>query len=142
MIRYKTYSAIRPVSAEVIADAFRDSPDKELLFVVPEFSKAQIEREILAFKESRSDDSVVISTGSVSHTLSSSLISGDVLSFRKLAGNILDDLGTNYLAEGGEIMLRNAIYNILANNKNELKDRLHQHDHCPLRRFLQIRSRR
>ena len=120
MIRYKTYSAIRPVSQEVIAEAVRNSGGRELIFVAPEFSKAQIEREVLAVKEQISQGDGTIDTGDGILTLSSSLVSGDVISFRKLAGNILDDLGTNYVAEGGEIMLRNAIYNILANNKSRL----------------------
>ena len=120
MIRFKTYSAIKPVSCEIIESSVRDNPGKEIVFVAPEFSKAQVEREVLGFKESVAHLGNTIDTGSGLLTLSSSLVSGDVLSFRKLAGNILDDLGTNYVAEGGEIMLRNAIYNILATNKNKL----------------------
>ena len=121
MIRFKTYSVIRPVSREVIEDAFTDLNGRDIIFVAPEFAKAQIEREVLGFKESRSGGEGSIDTGDGIINLSSSLVSGDVISFRKLAGNILDDLGTNYVAEGGEIMLRNAIYNILANNKSKLK---------------------
>ncbi len=121
MIRFKTYSDIRPVSREVIEDAVRSSEGKELIFVAPEFAKAQVEREVLAFKESYAPGNGEIHTEDGILNLSSSLVSGDVLSFRKLAGNILDELGTNYVAEGGEIMLRNAIYNILANNKDKLK---------------------
>ncbi|MCR4702256.1 MAG: PD-(D/E)XK nuclease family protein [Saccharofermentans sp.] len=121
MIRYKTYSDIRPVSREVIEDALISAQGKDVVFVAPEFSKAQVEREVLAFKEAHSIGNGTIDTGDGILTLSSSLVSGDVISFRKLAGNILDDLGTNYVAEGGEIMLRNAIYNILANNKDKLK---------------------
>ncbi|MCR5328534.1 MAG: PD-(D/E)XK nuclease family protein [Saccharofermentans sp.] len=120
MIRFKTYSVIRPVSREVIEDALRNTNGKDILFVAPEFSKAQIEREVLAYKEQGSKGDGRIHTEEGDLTLSASLVSGDVLSFRKLAGNILDDLGTNYVSEGGEIMLRNAIYNILANNKNKL----------------------
>ena len=121
MIRFKTYGAIRPVSREVISEALKDRQGKDVIFIAPEFSKAQVEREVLAFKEQASSGSGTIDTGDGILTLSSSLVSGDVISFRKLAGNILDDLGTNYVAEGGEIMLRNAIYNILANNKAKLK---------------------
>ena len=121
MIRFKTYSVIRPVSRELIEDAFCDLNGRDIIFVAPEFAKAQVEREVLAFKESLSAGEGTIDTGDGIISLSSSLVSGDVLSFRKLAGNILDDLGTNYVAEGGEIMLRNAIYNILANNKSNLK---------------------
>ena len=121
MIRFKTYSVIRPVSREVIEDAFTGLNGRDIIFVAPEFAKAQIEREVLAFKETRSGGEGCIDTGDGIINLSSSLVSGDVISFRKLAGNILDDLGTNYVAEGGEIMLRNAIYNILANNKTRLK---------------------
>ena len=121
MIRFKTYSVIRPVSREVIEDAFTDLNGRDIIFVAPEFAKAQIEREVLGYKESRSKGEGSINTGDRILTLSSSLVSGDVISFRKLAGNILDDLGTNYVAEGGEIMLRNAIYNILSNNKSRLK---------------------
>ena len=121
MIRFKTYSAVRPVSREVIEDAVKNSQGRELIFVAPEFAKAQVEREVLAFKESFTQGKGIIDTGESILNLSSSLVSGDVLSFRRLAGNILDDLGTNYVAEGGEIMLRNAIYNILVNNKEKLK---------------------
>ena len=121
MIRFKTYSAVRPVSHEVIGEALKNAQGKDLIFVAPEFAKAQVEREVLTFKEEQSKGNGEIDTGEGILTLSSSLVSGDVLSFRKLAGNILDDLGTNYVAEGGEIMLRNAIYNILANNKARLK---------------------
>ena len=120
MIRFKTYSTVKPVSLEVIEDAVRNSQGKEIIFVAPEFAKAQVEREVLALKENLSDGKVTISMGDGVLTLASSLVSGDVLSFRKLAGNILDDLGTGYVAEGGEIMLRNAIYNILAKNKDKL----------------------
>lgn len=121
MISFKTYSAIRPVSGEVIADAIKNSQGRDIIFVAPEFAKAQVEREVLAFKEDRTGCNGTIDTGDHVLTLSASLVSGDVVSFRRLAGNILDDLGTNYVAEGGEIMLRNAIYNILANNKDKLK---------------------
>ena len=55
MIRYKSYSAVRPVSHEVIADALKDSQDKEVIFVAPEFAKAQVEREVLAYKEETSE---------------------------------------------------------------------------------------
>lgn len=120
MIRFKTYDVIRPVSREVIEDAVIDSQGREIIFVAPEFAKAQVEREVLSFKESIARKNGTIKTDEGVLTLASSLVSGDVLSFRKLAGNILDDLGTNYVAEGGEIMLRNAIYNILANNKDKL----------------------
>ena len=121
MISFKTYSAIRPVSREVIEDAIRNTQGKDIIFVAPEFAKAQIEREILAFKEDMQGGNGTIDTGDGKLTLSASLVSGDVVSFRRLAGNILDDLGTNYVAEGGEIMLRNAIYNILTNKKDQLK---------------------
>lgn len=121
MIRFKTYSAIKPVSCEIIESAVRDNPDKEIIFVAPEFSKAQVEREVLGFKEINNPGNGLINSGDKTITLSSSLVLGDVISFRKLAGNILDELGTNYVAEGGEIMLRNAIYNVLTNNKNKLK---------------------
>lgn len=121
MISFKTYSVIRPVSREVIEDAFSSLNGRDIIFVAPEFAKAQVEREVLGFKEAHSEGKGSIDTGDGTINLSSSLVSGDVLSFRKLAGNILDDLGTNYIAEGGEIMLRNAIYNILANNKSRLK---------------------
>ena len=88
MIRFKTYSAIRPVSQEVIAEAVKNSDGRELIFVAPEFSKAQIEREVLAVKEQISKGNGTIDTGDGILTLSSSLVSGDVISFRKLAGNI------------------------------------------------------
>ena len=120
MIKCKTYSVIRPVSREVIGEALTDTHGKDVIFVAPEFAKAQIEREVLAFKEANFEGDGRIHTEERDLKLSASLVSGDVLSFRRLAGNILDDLGTNYVAEGGEIMLRNAIYNILANNKNKL----------------------
>lgn len=120
MIRFKTYSEIRPVSREVIGDALSSNDGRDVIFVAPEFAKAQVEREVLAYKQDNSQGNSTIKSGDADLTLSASLVSGDVLSFRKLAGNILDDLGTNYVAEGGEIMLRNAIYNILANKKNEL----------------------
>jgi len=121
MISYKTYNSIRPVSREVIEDAVSNAHGRDIIFVAPEFAKAQVEREVLAYKQSLTQGNGTIDTGDGILTLSSSLVSGDVLSFRRLAGNILDDLGTNYVAEGGEIMLRNAIYNILANNKDKLK---------------------
>ena len=120
MIRFKTYSVIRPVSYEVISEVLKDPQGSDVIFVAPEFAKAQVEREVLAVKQAQSCGTGKIETDEGVLTLSSSLVSGDVLSFRKLAGNILDDLGTNYVAEGGEIMLRNAIYNILANNKDKL----------------------
>lgn len=121
MIRFKTYSAIKPVSGDIIKAALKESAGREIIFVAPEFAKAQVEREVLAFKEDGGRENSRIDVEGGELTLSASLVSGDVLSFRKLAGNILDDLGVNYVAEGGEIMLRNAIYNILTNNRDKLK---------------------
>lgn len=121
MIRFKTYSAIRPVSREVIEDVLRDTGGREVIFVAPEYAKAQVEREVLAYKESGSANRASVDTGDNVLTLSSSMISGDVLSFRRLAGSILDELGVNYVAEGGEIVLRNAIYNILVYNRDKLQ---------------------
>ena len=121
MIVYKTYSAVRPVSREVIEAALKNTQDRDIIFVAPEFAKAQVEREVLAYKHELTRGEGTINAGDHTLTLSSSLVSGDVLSFRKLAGNILDDLGTNYVAEGGEIMLRNAIYGILLNYRSKLE---------------------
>lgn len=120
MIKFKTYNVIRPVSQEVVADSFKNLGGREIIFVAPEFSKAQVEREVLSYKAGKSRGEGKINTGEAQLTLSSALVNGDVISFRKLAGNILDDLGTNYVAEGGEIMLRNAIYVVLLNNKSKL----------------------
>ena len=120
MISYKTYSAVRPVSRDIITDIEKDSDGREVVFVAPEFAKAQIEREVLAYLKNSRDTEASVRNGDNVLTLSSSLVTGDVLSFRKLAGTVLDDLGVNYVAEGGEIMLRNAIYNILVNHREEL----------------------
>lgn len=120
MIRYKTYSTIRPVSREVIESALRGAGDRDVIFVAPEFAKAQVEREVLAYKENSSEKKASIDAGDAVLSLSSALVSGDVLSFRRLAGNILDELGVNFVSEGGEIVLRNAIYNILVNNREKL----------------------
>ena len=82
MISFKKYSAIRPVSREVIEEAVKSSQGKEIIFVAPEFAKAQVEREVLAFKENGADGNGTIDTGDGRLTLSASLVSGDVLSFR------------------------------------------------------------
>ena len=63
MIRFKTYSVIRPVSREVIEDAYGDLNGRDIIFVAPEFAKAQVEREVLGFKESRSEGEGYIDTG-------------------------------------------------------------------------------
>ena len=62
MIRFKTYSDIRPVSNEVIEDAFSDLNGRDLIFVAPEFAKAQVEREVLAFKEGKAPVNASIKT--------------------------------------------------------------------------------
>ena len=54
MIKFKTYNVIRPVSQEVVADSFKNLEDREIIFVAPEFSKAQVEREVLSYKAGKS----------------------------------------------------------------------------------------
>ena len=120
MINIHRYSGIGCITRGIIQQAFSEcaSDNRDLIFIVPEFAKAQIEREVIEYRSSEEPDSRVTSGGI---TVISSLTNGDILSFHRLAGCLLDCCGRSVAGSGSDIILRNAIYASFVRRKGEFK---------------------
>ena len=123
MIKVYRYPGTDCITPEIIRRELADSGDgRDLIFVVPEFAKAQVEREIVGRLE---DDCKARGAGIDSEgrniPVLSSFTGGDVVSFITLSTRILDSMGLEASGSGSDIMMRCAIYSILANYSSDFK---------------------
>jgi len=121
MIKLKRIAGIKCVTSKIIEDELIAAEDKNIVFVVPEFSKAQVERLVLGNLSSDQTGSVSVDTGADVKTVSASFTDGDIMSFRKLAANLLEACGRTYYGADAEITLRNAVYSILTTRGGDFK---------------------
>ena len=123
MISVYRYSGTDCITPEIIRRELAGSAEgKDLVFVVPEFAKAQVERMIISSLEDECSGrgSCTVSDGRQIPVLSS-FTKGDVVSFITLSGRILDCMGLESAGAGSDIMMRCAIYSILANYSSDFK---------------------
>ncbi|MCQ2482655.1 MAG: PD-(D/E)XK nuclease family protein [Clostridia bacterium] len=115
-VKPRIYDIIRSESEDYYGNGGRCG----INFVVPESVKASVEREVIKHRIDRCS-SVRISEGEdkTIANINASLIDGDVLSFIRLGVRILEMSGTAYCGASGDLILRNVIYRILVEHKDE-----------------------
>ena len=123
MIKVYRYPGTDCITPEIIRRELAASDDgRDLIFVVPEFAKAQVEREIIGQLEGGcSARGAGIEAKGVKIPVLSSFTGGDVVSFITLSTRILDSMGREASGSGSDIMMRCAIYSILANYSSDFK---------------------
>ena len=122
MINVYRYGGIDCITPAIIRDELGREDSREIIFIVPEFAKAQVEREIIneLGGPSRERDAVIRSEGR-DIPVASSFVGGDVLSFITLSSAILDAAGYDYSGAGSDVALRCAVYSVLANYSKDFK---------------------
>ena len=122
MISVYRYGGIDCITPSVIKKELSREDPREIIFIVPEFSKAQIEREIISYLEgSCRERGASIRSEGRSIPVDSSFVGGDILSFITLSTSILESVGYEYGGAGSEVALRCAIYSVLANYNKDFK---------------------
>lgn len=122
MINVYRYAGIDCVTPVIINRELEREDSREVVFIVPEFAKAQVEREILSrLEESSRKRGASIRSEGRNIPVGSSFVAGDVLSFITLSSAILEAAGYEYGGAGSDVALRCAIYSVLANYKDDFK---------------------
>ena len=123
MISVFRYPGTDCITPEIIRRELAGAPDdRQLIFVVPEFAKAQVEREIASQLEEKctAAGAETESDGRKIPVLSS-FTRGDIVSFITLSTRILDAMGLESAGAGSDVMMRCAVYSILANYSGDFK---------------------
>lgn len=122
MINVFRYAGIDCITPEIISKEFSREDERETVFIVPEFAKAQVEREILSRLGSACRQrGAAIRSEDHNIPVDSSFVAGDVLSFITLSSSILEAAGYEYGGAGSDVALRCAIYSVLANYNKDFK---------------------
>ena len=122
MINVFRYDGIDCITPSIISKELGREDSREIVFIVPEFAKAQIEREIIGqLGDECRERNAYIRSDDLSISVSSSFVSGDVLSFITLSSAILDAAGYDYSGAGSDVALRCAVYSVLANYNKDFK---------------------
>ena len=96
--------------------------DTNTVFIVPEPAKAQVERLVIKHLIERSSGSGAAIHGDTKNIpVVASFVGGDVVSFMRLSDRILKACGTVIPSAGNDIILRNAVYSILAAHHDEFR---------------------
>ena len=99
------------ISSEIVSDS-------DILFIVPETSKASVERELFNVVTSKGKKNLKVGE----KTVTSGIVKQDVLSFLKFAQRIVSNSGDDSITGFDDVMLRNVIYNILVRHGSEFKN--------------------
>lgn len=122
MINVYRYGGLDCITPSVISKELNREDDREIIFIVPEFAKAQVEREIIGhLGDECRERNAYIRSGDLPISVCSSFVGGDVLSFITLSSAILDAVGYEYGGAGSDVALRCAIYSVLANYNKDFK---------------------
>ena len=122
MINVFRYDGIDCITPSIIRKELGRKDSREIVFIVPEFAKAQIEREIIdQLGDECRERNAYIRSEDLPISVSSSFVSGDVLSFITLSSAILDAAGYDYSGAGSDVALRCAVYSVLANYNKDFK---------------------
>lgn len=122
MINVYRYAGIDCVTPAVISKEFGREDGREIIFIVPEFAKAQVEREIIGHLSGDCRKrNASIKAGDLPISVCSSFVGGDVLSFITLSSVILESAGYDYSGAGSDVALRCAVYSVLANYNKDFK---------------------
>ena len=110
------------ITPRVISDSAGRSPDT--VFIVPEPAKAQVERLVISdIIHTRNGEAApaVIRDKMRTIPLSASFTGGDVVSFVRLSERILAAGGASVPSAGNDVVLRNAVYSVLASHHDEFR---------------------
>ncbi len=124
MLTVKVDDSVKPHIYDIIKseseDYYSNGERCGINFVVPESIKASVEREVIKKQINRcSSVCVGESQAKPIANVNASLIDGDVLSFIRLGVRILEMSGTAYSGASGDLILRNVIYRILVEHRDE-----------------------
>ena len=122
MIRIRYYKGIDSITSYIVEDEVgRLSEGGNTIFVTPEYSKAQVEKMVLESLGRANPGSVVVKGQQMDMSLSASFVSGDVTSFIRLASDIISTCGRTKINPGGDVELRNAIYSVLTEYREDFR---------------------
>ena len=109
MFNIFTYKSYRPKIAEIIKEEIKDYPERQVYFVVPEASKANVER-ILFDELSEAGKKAGIKESEVeAGYVNCGLFNYDVLSFVRLATRIVSSVRGNHKDPQSELLMRNVL---------------------------------
>lgn len=91
---------------------------REVIFLVPEYAKASTERIVINSIQEKFGIKPVNVGGT---SVTSSLVNGDVLSFMRLSGRLLEIAGRPLSGAGDNTIMRNAVYSVLIKHDDEFK---------------------
>lgn len=119
MIQIKALKSVRNAITNIVTDEINSSSvnGKKLLFIVPETSKASVER--IIFDKVLSSKSEGITVGE--SKITSSIIEYDVLSFIKLSERIITSCGSELENKSDDLLLRNVIYRVFMDHGDEFR---------------------
>lgn len=121
MFNIFTYKSYRPKIAEIIKEEIKDYPERQVYFVVPEASKANVER-ILFDELSKAGKKAGIKESEVeAGYVNCGLFNYDVLSFVRLATRIVSSVRGNHKDPQSELLMRNVLYRILTEHGREFR---------------------
>lgn len=115
MITIKTLNTLKCPLRSIVEGEI--APSGDTLFIVPESSKASVEREVFNFINK--DGKKAVKAGK--DIVTAGLFRQDVLSFIKFAQRIVSNSGDESITGFDDVMLRNVIYNILVRHGSEFR---------------------
>ncbi|MBO4637987.1 MAG: PD-(D/E)XK nuclease family protein [Clostridiales bacterium] len=124
MVEIYTDSSALCRTEDIIRKVIGQSWERRKFFIAPESSKASVERVIISELikgEQTSGSSSVSLPGGKELTVEGALVNGDVLSFMRLAGRILEMCGAQTGAGSDKMTMRNAVYRVMSDRLQEFR---------------------
>lgn len=121
MINIYRVHSLTCVTRQIIDSCMRGAADGRVVFITPESSKASVERIVMdSLSDIRGQENGSVSAGD-DISVDSAFVDGDVLSFIRLAVRMLEMCGVRSSSSSDKIIMRNAIYRILADHHKEFR---------------------
>ena len=124
MVEIYTDSTSLCRTEEIVRQVLRRSWDRRKFFIAPESAKASVERiiisELMTGDQTAGSREVHLKNGRTI-TVEGALVNGDVLSFMRLAGRILESSGSRQGDLSDKVSMRNAVYRILTDHIGEFR---------------------
>ena len=117
MINVKAVNTAKNVLTSIVSDEYDRYREGKLLFIVPETSKASVERILFDKVLSLNPSSNVVNDT----VITSGLIEQDVISFIKLSERVVSSCGGDLEAKSNDLLLRNVIYKIFVLHSDEFR---------------------
>lgn len=123
MSKLYTTKSIRSNIRRMVSSIIAEDHIGDTYFVVPEGIKAAVERMVISeyIRIRGNQDGVAYGGDQSAIKVNSSFVRGDVISFVKLASRILEMCGRDTKSSSDSIVMRNAIYRVLAEHPGEFQ---------------------